>query len=390
VAAVRLCGGAAAVFNHETGRCIMEKNKKLRIAMIGCGSIARIHLEAYKQIPEAEIVAGCDVSEANLEWIEKSGRIPGSRLFTDWRQMLAGIKPDAADICTPNFLHCAATIDACDAGCHVLLEKPMAMTVAEGERMIEATERSHVRFSVDYQQRFNPQTEFFIRAREAGDIGDILFMKCQVLHRRGIPNWGNFVQKSRQGGGPLMDIGSHAIDLGMYVMGSPAPVRIAGKTWLYIGNRPSEVASMWPNWDYKNCDVEDLAVGHVEFANGAVMQIEASTAAHIKEDVFKLTFMGTKGGGTWYSNWHPDKMPELYTDHAGTMVNIVPGWLPSASRDDMFVAKIRDWVNACLYDTPLRSPASDALKVQKIINGIYDQSNCTVSDSEKSSLENMK
>ncbi len=339
--------------------------KKLRVAIIGCGGISQTHLDAYKNIPEVEIVAGVDILQERLDRMETKWGLPKKALFKDWKEMLKKIKPDAVDICTPNGVHCPPAIDAANAGCHVIVEKPMAMSVAECESMIAAAKKNKVKLSVGFQQRYHNNTEFLIRARDAGQFGDINFVKVRALRRRGIPNWGVFGQKALQGGGPMIDIGVHIIECSHYFMGMPKPVAVTGKVWTYLGDKPSEVVSMWPNWDWKTYTVEDLAIAQVRFDNGAIMQIESAFATHIKEDVHNFTFMGTKGGGSWAP-------AEIYTDLNGTMVNLEPGFLPSSDWDFMFTAKLRNWVYGIMKNTPLRAPGEAGLAVQKILNGVYD------------------
>jgi predicted dehydrogenase len=157
----------------------------------------------------------------------------------------------------------------------------------------------------------------------------------------------------------------HVIEMAHYVMGSPKPVAAAGNTWTYLGNKPSDISSMWPNWDYKTYTVEDLAIGQIRFETGAILQIEASFAGHIEKDVWNFSLMGAKGGG----NWDP---PAVFTDRAGTMVNEVPGWIsPKTDFGTLFEYKLRNFVDACLKNTPLRAPGEAGLAIQKILDGVY-------------------
>jgi len=242
--------------------------KKIRVAIIGCGGIAQVHLKAFKDMPEVEIVAGVDPLQERLDVMEKTWGVPKNALFKDWKKMLKVIKPDAVDVCTPNGLHCAPVVDACNAGCHAMVEKPMAMTPAECEKMIAAAKKSKVKLAVGFQWRYHPKTTALIDARDAGQFGNIMFVKCQALRRRGIPNWGVFGQKKLQGGGPMIDIGVHILECAYAFMGSPKPIAASGNCWTYMGNKPSKTRSCWPNWDYKTYTVEDLAIGQIRFDNG--------------------------------------------------------------------------------------------------------------------------
>ena len=196
-----------------------KAGQKLRVAIVGCGGISEVHLNAYARIPEVEIVAGVDIKPERLTVMKEKFGI--KKLYIKWADMLKEIKPDAVDVCTPNGVHAPAVIDAARAGCHVITEKPMAMTPAECEAMIAAAKAKGVKLVCGFQYRYHPTTQMLCRARDAGKFGDIMFVKCQALRRRGIPNWGVFGQKKLQGGGPMIDIGVHIIEMAHYIIGSP-------------------------------------------------------------------------------------------------------------------------------------------------------------------------
>ncbi len=355
------------------------KGKKLRVAIVGCGGISQAHLDAYKNIPEVEIVAGVDIIADRLKIMRDKWGVPESNLFgadlktgkviskTAWREMIEKVKPDAVDVCTPNGLHKQPVVDACLAGCNAFVEKPMAMDPAECKEMIAAAEKTGVKLSVGFQQRYRGQTEALIEARDAGMFGDILFVKVRALRRRGIPNWGVFGQKALQGGGPMIDIAVHIIEAAYEFMGCPKPVAASGNVWTYIGDKKekTKVRSQWPNWDYKTYTVEDLAVGQIRFENGAIMQIESSFAAHIKEnDVQNFYAMGTKGGCEWEN-------AQIFTDMNNCMVNVTPAFMNDNGWKEIFTKKLQNWVNGCLKGTELGASGYDGLAVQKILDGIY-------------------
>ena len=339
--------------------------KKLRVAFIGCGGIAQTHLGVMKNLPEVEVVAGCDIDPARLRIMEQKWGV--TRNFRDWRDMLKQVEVDAVSVCTPNGVHAPAAIDASKAGCHVIVEKPMASTPRECEQMIEAAKKAGKKLVIGFQYRYHPNTTYVVRNREAGRFGKIMVAKVTAMRRRGIPNWGVFGRKELQGGGPMIDIGVHAIEMTHFAMGRPKPVAATGMTWTYIGNRKDKtnVVSQWPNWDYKTYTVEDLCVGQVRFEDGALMQIEASFAAHIKQDTWGFQLIGDKGG----CSWDP---PGIFTDTADTLVNETPGYMPAEGNfGGLFHQKIKNWVDGCLTDAPLMAPGEDGLAVQKIIDGVY-------------------
>jgi len=337
--------------------------KKLRVAIIGCGGISETHIRVLQNFPDVELVGGVDINPKRLKVMEE--KYAFKNLYADWKKMLKEIKPDAVSICTPNGVHAAPAIDAANAGCHVIVEKPMAMNPDECRKMVDASQKNKKKLAVGFQYRYHPNTEFLVRAREDGRFGKVMFVKCQALRRRGIPNWGVFGQKHLQGGGPMIDIGVHVIEMAHYLVGSPNPVAAAGNTWTYMGDKKSDVVSQWPNWDYKTYTVEDLAIGQIRFDNGAILHIEAMFAGHIKEDVWNFTVVGDKGG----CQWDP---PTIFTDRAGTMVNESPAFVGTKTDFPyLFSLKLRNWVDGCLKDSPLKAPGEAGLAVQKILDGVY-------------------
>jgi len=337
--------------------------KKLRMAIIGCGGISETHIRVLQNFPDVELVAGVDIKSQRLQVMEE--KYGFKNLYTDWKKMLKEIKPDAVNICTPNGVHAAPAIDSANAGCHVIVEKPMAMNPGECQKMVDASHKNKRKLTVGFQYRYHPNTDFLVRARDDGRFGKVMFVKCQALRRRGIPNWGVFGQKQLQGGGPMIDIGVHVIEMAHYLIGSPNPVAAAGNTWTYVGDKKSDVVSQWPNWDYKTYTVEDLAIGQIRFDNGAILHIESMFAGHIKEDVWNFTVFGDKGG----CQWDP---PTISTDRAGTMVNESPAFVGTKTDFPyLFSLKLRNFVDGCLKDSPLKAPGEAGLAVQKILDGVY-------------------
>ena len=357
----------AGVSTESLGSRKKERNlligaKKIRLALIGCGAISEAHLAAYRDIPEVEVVAGADIRSDRLAWLRDKHGIKAG--FLDYGKMLKDVKPDAVDVCTPNGLHAPAAIAALNAGAHVITEKPMAMNPQECQAMIRVARKNARKLCVGFQFRYHPVAQMIRRARDEGQFGNIMYITCQALRRRGIPNWGVFGQKDLQGGGPLIDIGVHIIEMAHYIMGSPRPIAATGNIWTYMGNKPSGTVSSWPNWDWKTYTVEDMAVGHIRFANGAVMQVESSFAAHIEKDLFNFSLIGERGG----ANWDP---PSLFTDSCGTMVNIRPAFLERSDWHTMFLDKQRNFIRAITDETSLEAPGEAGLAVQKIIDGVY-------------------
>ncbi len=341
---------------------------KLRLAFIGAGNIANTHLDALSKFPDVEVVALADTrEEPMLEKVEKFG-IPRSACFADYEEMLKQVQPDAVNICTPNGVHAPSSIAASQAGCHVIVEKPMAMTAAECHAMIQAARQAGRKLVIGFQYRYDPRTQFLRRVADEGRFGDMMYGRVQALRRRGIPNWGVFGRKDLQGGGPLIDIGVHVLEMCHYTMGSPRPVAATGMARTYLGNRDStSIRSNWAGWDHKTYTVEDLAIGQIQFDNGAVIHVEAMFAGHIEKDAWDFQLMGTRGGGTWAD-------PKLFADDHGHMLDIAPAWVGDKSFSRLFELKLRNFVDHILHDAPTAAPAEHGLMVQQMLDAIYQSS----------------
>jgi predicted dehydrogenase len=211
--------------------------------------------------------------------------------------------------------------------------------------------------------RYSPNARFLRQQVEEGRFGKIMYARAQAIRRRGIPNWGVFGRKELQGGGPMIDIGVHIMEVAHYVMGSPRPIAATGQTFTYMGNKKSDVVSQWPNWDHKTYTVEDLAVGQIRFDNGAIMTIESSFVAHCP-GVFNFQLLGEKAGG----NYDP---PTLWHDHGGYMLNSAPDFIPKGDFMDNFQAKINNFIAHIADDAPSLAPAEHGLMVQKMLDGVY-------------------
>ena len=338
--------------------------QKLRLAILGLGNISRCHIAALQQLPQAEIVAGCDILPERLEWFRQQPGCQKARLYQDYREMLAREELDAVDICTPNGVHAPAAIASLEAGCHVMVEKPMAMDPAECQKMNRAAKMANRLLAVGFQIRYTPVVQMAKRAAEAGLLGEILYVKIHAMRRRGVPNWGVFGRKDLQGGGPMIDIGVHQIESAHYVMGEPKPVAASGRTWTFLGDKPSQVVSKWPNWDYKSYTVEDLCVGQVRFADGSLMEVESAFCSHLEEDTAHWEIMGTKGGFSTATG-------TLFHDLAGTMDNSTAAYLPPHPSPTDFVSKLGDFLSAIQNGTPLHASGEEGMAVQKIIDGLY-------------------
>ncbi len=273
---------------------------KLKVGIIGCGGIAnQKHFPALSAQSElCEMVAFCDIIEERAkEACEKYGA-EGAKYYTDYKELLKDPSIDVVHVCTPNVAHSPITCDAFAAGKHVMCEKPMAHNTEAAQKMIDAWKKSGKKFTIGYQNRFRQDTQMLHKACEANEFGEIYFAKAHAIRRRAVPTWGVFPDKSLQGGGPLIDIGTHALDITLWCMNNYKPVSVMGSVFEKLGH--SELATqgnMFGPWDPDKYEVEDSAFGYIKFENGATVFLESAWAINMKDSrEAACTLCGTKAG----------------------------------------------------------------------------------------------
>ena len=273
--------------------------RKVRIGIIGCGGIANgKHMPALKKIEEAEMVAFCDIIEERAVKAAKEFGVEGAKVYTDYRKLLEDESIESVHVCTPNRSHSFITIDALEAGKHVMCEKPMAKTYAEAKKMYETAQRTGKKLTIGYQQRWRPDSLYLKEACDNGDLGDIYYGRAIALRRRAVPTWGVFLTESEQGGGPLIDIGTHALDLTLWMMNNYEVASVTGASFAKIGPvaTQDEMANDFGPWDPSKYELEDSAFGFVRMKNGALINIRCSWAMNLTPHEGMVRLCGTKGG----------------------------------------------------------------------------------------------
>lgn len=295
-----------------------------KIALIGCGGMGTHHLEAYQSIPEVKIVAICDIYPGRAEDRVKKFA-PDAKAYTDYRDVLALPELDAVDICTPNYLHSIIAVEALNKGLHVFCEKPDAVNVEEALKMKAAAEANDRVLMVMRNNRYAPESQYLKKYIEDGNMGEIYAGRCGWQRRRGIPGKGGwFTTKEQSGGGPLIDLGVHMIDLAMWLMGNPTPVAVSGCTYCKFADTDvsdSVNSKFGDKVSDGTFDVEDLAMGFIRFANGACLQIEFSWASNIEQERTFVELRGTKAGASW-----PNL--KIFTEEYGSTVDVIPAVQP--------------------------------------------------------------
>ncbi len=355
--------------------------RKLKIGIIGCGGIAnQKHFPALKANADLnEIVAFCDIKIERAEKAAKEFGVPGAQVTADYKELLANPEVEVVHVCTPNVAHSAITIDAFGAGKNVYCEKPMSHSPEEAEKMVEAWKKSGKKFTVGYQNRFRAEVQNLHKACANGELGDIYYGKAHAVRRRGVPTWGVFMDKAQQGGGPLIDIGTHALDITLWCMDNYDVDSVSGSVFYKLGSLPQATeGNLFGPWDPKTFEVEDSAMGFIKMKNGATINLEASWALNVLESrEASTTLCGTEAGAEVHSGMSYGKNELIYNrsrngqlmeeklSSVGGVAFFGGGGGAEGSVD------CRQWLEAVLNDTePLVKP-EQALVVTKILDAIY-------------------
>lgn len=338
-----------------------KRTGKLKVGIIGSGGIAQgTHLPGWQRLKSdgVDVVAVCDIKKSVAK--EAAARFDVPRVYSDYRQMLRQEQLDIVDVCTPNAFHKGPTIAGLRAGAHVIVEKPMAMSVAECKAMNAAAKKARRKLMVAQNARFSGDAQAMKRFVDGGGLGEVYYARAAALRRRGIPGWGVFTNKELQGGGPMIDIGVHILDLTLWLMGFPEPAYVSGVTYTKIGTRKG-VGGMG-QWDPKKYTVEDLASGLVRMKNGATIMIEASFALNIPHEEQRTMICGTNGGLC--------SSPLTFVEE--NYDNIINGTPQFVGEVQSHAEEIRCFVEAIRKDLPSPVPGEQAIITQKILNGIYE------------------
>ena len=341
--------------------------KKVRIGLVGAGNIANSHLEAYKKLDTVEIVAACDINESRLN--ETCDIFGIEKRYTSETEMLKNEELDAVDVCVWNCNHASCTIEALDAGLHVMCEKPMATSAKEAEEMIAAAKRNNKLLMIGFVMRFGDETKITQDFIDNGYLGDIYYSKATYLRRHGSPG-GWFSNKELSAGGPIIDLGVHVIDATRYAMGKPMPLsvfasaddRLKDRKWLKtdVGWKPKDAK------DDDIYNVEDFAVALIKYEGGKTTLLETSYSLNGEGKTERHLF-GDKGG----IKIDADGM-KIYTEINGYLADVTPDTSNYKYGAEMFTAEMAHFADCILNGTECIAPAEDGLVVMKILDAIYE------------------
>ena len=345
---------------------------KVRIGIIGCGGIANNkHMPALHRLPDVELVAFCDIIVERAEKAAKEYGIEGAKVYEDYKELLKDETIDVVHVLTPNREHSFITVDALEAGKHVMCEKPMAINTEEAQKMLDAAKRTGKKLTIGYQNRYRPDSWYLKRACDNGDLGEIYYAKAHAIRRRAVPTWGVFLNEEEQGGGPLIDIGTHALDLTLWTMNNYEPKMVVGSVYKKLGDQ-RESGNAWGDWNPEEFTVEDSAFGYIVMKDGATIVLESAWALNsLDVDEAKTSLCGTKAGAEVKGGLRINKVQ--YGKQVVENVNLEAGGVAffdggAAEPQDI---EARMWIDAVKNDTDVVVKPEQAIVVTKILEAIY-------------------
>ncbi|MCI8895597.1 MAG: Gfo/Idh/MocA family oxidoreductase [Lachnospiraceae bacterium] len=348
-------------------------NKKLHVGIIGCGGIANAkHLPSLKATGRVELAAFCDIIPERAEKTAREYGAADAKVYTDYQALLRDPSIDVVHVCTPNKSHAQISIDALHAGKHVMCEKPMAKTAADARRMVAAAKETGKKLTIGYQNRQKPESAYLKKVIDRGDLGDIYFAEAYAVRRRGTPTWGVFLNEEEQGGGPLIDIGTHSLDLTLWLMDNYKPRMVVGTTYKKLPN--PDCANLWGSWDPEEHTVEDSAFGFLVMENGATVILKSSWALNTIEPIPEGSAMlcGTKAGAQIKNGISINK------DEFGRLIDIYPDMKTGGAayfngiEETPAIREANCWLDAIEQDTdPVVTP-EQACVVSEILEAIYE------------------
>jgi len=325
-------------------------SEKLRVGVIGTGFAGRAHMEGYKNAEEADLIAVCDLSKERVQEAAEKYGIP--KVFTDYEEMLKMSELDAISVCLPNFMHMPVTVAGLEAGKHVLCEKPLAANAEQAAKMVEAAQKTGKTLAMSLNFRYEGRSLTMKKLIDSGALGDIYYAKTAMLRSNSIPR-GWFHVKEKSGGGPLLDLASHMLDVTWWLMGKPEPVSASGTTFSKLGVKGKGMGTWGVGFGDGPVDIEDLAVALIRFKDGKTLFVEVSWALN-SPPVNYCYLYGTEAGASLYPDFEIYKEPTIQA----------PKIEPSKNR-------IKEFVRNILDGTEPLGAGRDGLVVMRMLDAIY-------------------
>ena len=347
--------------------------RTVKVGIIGCGGIGQNkHMPSLHKIPNVEIVAFCDLIEERAQMCKEKFGTPDAFVCTDYKDLLAIEDIEVVHVLTPNREHAQITVDALYAGKHVMCEKPMAKTAEGARQMVAAAKATGKKLAIGYQHRMKPQALYAKEYIESGALGEIYYANCYALRRRGTPNWGVFLDAEAQGGGPIIDIATHSLDLTLYLMNNYEPEMVVGKTHKALEH--PEAGNIWGDNGVSTTPLEEAACAFIRMKNGATIMLETSWALNTDEPVEEgsCVLCGSKAGLSLKNNNLRINKVELGRQVV-TSVDCSAGGVAfyDGNATSPADAEARAWIDAIVNDTEQIVKPEQACVVSEILEAIY-------------------
>jgi predicted dehydrogenase len=341
------------------------------IGVIGCG-IGKWHLEGYDTDPRARVLAISGL-EDRCNDLAKEHNVPS--VYTDYRELLARPDIEAVSIAVPNFLHVPIGLDAIAAGKHVLIEKPLARTAEEGERLVRAAEDAGLVLGIVFNRRSRADMQVLKQFIDRGELGEIYHARAYWNRRTGIPGLGSwFTSKERAGGGPLIDLGVHVLDMALWLMDEPKVTRASAATYAKLG--PQGIGN-WTGDRFnvtaeQRYEVEDFATAFLRTERGSTLSLEASWAEFSsRTDEFGVSLLGSKGGAELdVKDYATVGTLKLFTYQDGIQVDVMPH-LPLKAASAGHGEIINRFLDSVLNGVPMSPDGRKGLERTALIDAIY-------------------
>ena len=350
--------------------------RKLGVGIAGCGGIANAkHVPNLLKDSRVEIRGLFDgYAPQRAEEMIRNFSLQNCRAYSSFEDLLSQKDIDIIHVCTPNESHAPLTIQALNAGKHVMCEKPMAIDPDQAGRMIAAAEKNGKKLTICANNRFREDTWHLKKLCEQNRLGHIYYAKAHAVRRRGVPLWGSFINKDAQGGGPVIDIGTHALDMALWLMDNYEPASVTAKTYNLLAKETSP-ANPYGNWKSGDFTVEDMGVALIIMKNGASVLLESSWALNIRDEkAGKVTLCGTKAGADMDMGLviNGEENGKLYDQNIILNPPSIPFYTPKTITGPEL--EIQTWVSSIINDTePVVAPGQ-MLTVMRIISAAYESS----------------
>lgn len=351
-----------------------ETMRDVHIGIIGCGGIANgKHLPSLSKLPNVKITAFCDLIPERAEKAREDYGTEDARVYTDYQELLKQEDLEVIHVLTPNSAHCKLSVAALQSGRHVMCEKPMATTYTEAQEMVNAAKEAGKFLTVGYQTRSQASHQYVRHMIERGEMGEVYYVKAPSIRRRGVPLWGVFLDKEQQGGGPMIDIGTHSIDAALSLIHNYDVESVTGSVYRKLADTAYH-SNDWGIWDPKKLDfnVEDSAMSYVRFRNGATMVVEAAWLLNYAGDSH-MTLCGTKGGAEFLS----DGTVRFCGEEDGSF--FTKDVKPNSTARDLFKGQnltaeeyeAKQWIYSIVHNIPPLTKPEEAAVVTRVIEATY-------------------